>query len=51
MTLPRLILSFIAMGVLLILSGLVILATWDVPVEPTQVEKTLDNGQLLQKGP
>ncbi|MDD9899958.1 MAG: hypothetical protein OXT65_03160 [Alphaproteobacteria bacterium] len=29
--------------------GFAVLAIWDVPVEQTQVEKTLDNSRFLQK--
>lgn len=47
--LSKLLLSLVLLAFVAALGGLAVLAVWDVPVQQTQVEKTLDNSTFLQK--
>jgi hypothetical protein len=48
--LSRLLFSVVFLAFVVAIGGFAVLAVWDVPVEQTQVEKTLDNSAFLQKG-
>jgi hypothetical protein len=47
--LSRLIFSLILLALVAAVGGFAVLAVWDVPVQQTKVEKTLDTSVFLQK--
>ena len=45
----RLLLSLVLLAFVAAIGGFAVLSVWDVPVQQTQVEKTLDTSAFLQK--
>ncbi len=41
--------SLVLLAFIAAIGGFAVLAAWDVPVQQTQVEKTLDTSHFLQK--
>jgi hypothetical protein len=47
--LSKLVTALLVMMIIGVAGGFVVLASWDVPVRQTPVEKTLDNSHFLEK--
>jgi hypothetical protein len=47
--LSKLLFSLVALLLVAAVGGFAVLAAWDVPVQQTKVEKTLDTSNFLQK--
>jgi hypothetical protein len=47
--LSKLITALVVMALVFVAGGFVVLASWDVPVKQTPVEKALDTRQFLEK--
>lgn len=48
--LSRLIFSLVILACIAAVGGFAVLAFWEVPVQQTQVQETLDTSAFLQKG-
>ena len=48
--LSKLITALVVMALVFVAGGFVVLASWDVPVKQTPVEKALDTSKFLEKG-
>jgi hypothetical protein len=45
----KILFSLVALSLVVAIGGFAVLAAWDVPVQQTKVEKTLDTSAFLQK--
>jgi len=47
----KLLISFVLLAFVIVASGFVVLAVWDIPIAKKKVEKPIDPSRLLQKKP